>query len=1166
MKLRISVLAIVLSAALTISWSGLFAQTNRAESWGDASWIWDSPGANSNPQSDDPRYFRQKFTLAETPTKAQLWVTADNTYTAYVNGKKVGSGSEWAKVDKYEVAKLLVKGPNVVAIEAKNQGGVAGMIARLWVETADKKDMLVTTGAGTKATQSAGNDWTQAGHDDSKWLAASVLGDATLAPWGGGAVAAGPKGKSSDVSSDGKINKHLSAKDEQKEFTLPKGFEIELVALEPTIINPVTLAVDGKGRLLVSESHTYRFGPSGSPVKPYRNPVIRLEPKPQGGFERVLVADGFEDPAMGIAVKDGKLWIAANEFLYQYDYPESGPATNKKLLVKDKNKAWNPFGDFVLENGPDGLLYMSVGNHNIVLEGPNNKVESRGGSGIIVRMNPDGTNMERLVQGLRVPYSFEFDPFGELWVLSNGEGNPNRFVKVIPGVDYHCYSRGKVDNNWLAGNHPLAPPCFELPRGAHTQLMRYYGAAYPPEYTGSLLLDNWGAHGFHGPNRAVFRYVPDERGQIKLKEPFVSCNDPHFRPAHIVLDNDGNLLIADWYGRDDESDMTGRIWRVKYTGKVEPVARLGANPTEKELLAALGSRSHIDREKAMDALVARGDVETLRITAQVAENPLEAAGALWCLTRIRGGEPDVAVLDGTLNSDPRVRRLALDLARRFAQPASEKRRVSTARKFLEDRDPAVRLEAATVLGDAASLVGVIGGEVAKDPHLRYRAAATLAKFATADDFAKLLKSPESDIRLAGFIALDVACWENHPTRKAALAALTDVVGVADAADLAHVVFLIGQHGDTTMLQHLEKLAMRDDVPPTVTGKAMLAYRGIVGKLPPAAGKRFLEGVQKGTIALNNTADQLAVFELLETEGPTAFAIDHLGKAIRANNPQVKPAALALARRFGPKTAAVADSIWPSVLNPKSKSEETLDGLATLARIQSPAPVEPWTKLLHHADPVVRTDAVRWFRAFKDQPELTKVLAAQAPDLVKEDADLQDDLGTVLREVGLSSPAASDDGKRDKAQLAKTTTELLGKWSQAEKTKHAQLGKSVFERALCTKCHTTVTQNTPLAPSLKGVGAQKLDYLVESILEPSKVIKTGFETEVLTTTAGKTLSGLVKDEGTHYRVQNADLDVRVSKKDVEERTVQKRSIMPDGQEALLSRREFVDLIAYLSTLK
>ena len=337
---------------------------------------------------------------------------------------------------------------------------------------------------------------------------------------------------------------------------------IELVADEPLIINPTSpWSVGDQARIRhVSESTPTSYRPQRLADRPFKNPVVRLEPKPGGkGYDRVVVADGFDDPVMGIAVKDGKLWLTANNYLYQFDYPETGPATGKKTLVVDKNKAWNPFGMFVLEFGPDGLLYMSVGDHKVALEGPNNKVDSRGSSGVIVRMNPDGTNMERLTQGFRVPYSFEFDPFGQLWLLSNGEGNPNRFARVIPDVDYHCYTRGKVDNNWLAGNHPLAPPVTELPRGANTQLMRYYGAAYPKEYWGSLFLDNWGAHGFHGPNRGIFRWHPDDKGNIVSKECFVSCNDPHFRPSHIALDPEGNMLIADWYGRDDESDLTGRI-------------------------------------------------------------------------------------------------------------------------------------------------------------------------------------------------------------------------------------------------------------------------------------------------------------------------------------------------------------------------------------------------------------------------------------------------------------------------------------------------------------------------------------------------------------------------------------------------------------------------------
>ena len=130
-----------------------------------------------------------------------------------------------------------------------------------------------------------------------------------------------------------------------------------------------------------------------------------------------------------------------------------------------------------------------------------------------------------------------------------------------------------------------------------------------------------------------------------------------------------------------------------------------------------------------------------------------------------------------------------------------------------------------------------------------------------------------------------------------------------------------------------------------------------------------------------------------------------------------------------------------------------------------------------------------------------------------------------------------------------------------------LGRQVFERAACTKCHTTVTQDTPLAPSLKGIAtAQKAEYLVESVLYPSKVIKTGYETEQIVLKNGKIVSGLVKDEGQFLRVLTADSEARFAKKDIEERHIQKLSIMPEGQEKLLSRQEFLDLIVYLQSLK
>jgi len=1145
--------------------------------WVGAKWIWDQPGADTVPQSDEPRYVRRTFEVKGEVANAQLRVTADNLYTAYVNGNKVGSGNNWSSADAYDVAKHLRPGTNALCIVAQNAGGVAGLIAALHVRTKDNQDFFAGSDDKCKVTRIQDPNWLNADFDDKAWAKAVVLGDPGIGPWhltGGAAVAAGGKTSFDFPAVDPKVKDRQKPEEQTKNFILPEGFVAELVVGDPTVINPVTIAMDGQGRMLVSESHTYRYGPSGSPIKPFRNPVVRLDPDGKGGFKRTLVADGFDDPVMGIAVKGDKLWLAANNFLYTFDYPAEGSATNKKMIVQDKNKAWNPFGMFVLEWGPDGLLYMSVGDHKIALEGPDDKMTGKGNSGIVVRMKPDGTKMERMANGFRVPYSFEYDPFGQMWLLSNGEGNPNRYARIIDGVDYHCYSRGNVDNSWLAGNSPLAPPVVETHRGAHTQFMRYYGGAYPAAYEGSLFFCNWGGHGYPGLNRGIFRWATDDHNNIKTKEPFVLCSDPFFRPAHICLDPDGNLLIADWYGRDDESDMTGRIWRIKYVGKHGSAAAgqpafVKSGPINK-VIAALGSPSIRTRELALEQILDRGDrpVNLLAQHAAQAKEPIGAANALWALLRVGTKESQAAISEGAKHPDWRVRRLAVNILRKHNLPGA----ADVAKVLALDSDPAVRVEAAIARATPeeirSAMIDALDAGAAKDQHLRYEAAFHLAKNADDATFAKLLTSENEDIRLAGLIAVDIAVYEGFDSKKAALESLTKAIETPSKLDLTLALQVLHLDGDASLVPSLGKMLAREDLPAAAMAKGLTLMKSKGGafskNLAAPAVKRFLEGVEKGSIPLTTAADHLLVLEFLESEGPTDFAIKHVAGQIQSGAPTVKPSAHLLARKFGLKGQSMADSLWAGVLQPKAKLDDAVDNITTLTAVEAKPDLSRWEKLLATDDANRRTDAVRAFRAFKGQPAMVKLLRDKADDLVKTDASLKDDLAAVFRELGVDATNLPGPEK-DKGVLTQAAMEAF-KLTVAEKANRAVLGRAVFERSACVKCHTSATQTTPLAPSLKGIASQKADYLVESVLYPSKIIKTGFETEVIVTKAGQTHSGLVKEEGNGYRVLNLDKNVFVPKNDVEERTKQKLSIMPEGQEAQLSRREFVDLILYLSTLK
>jgi putative heme-binding domain-containing protein len=154
------------------------------------------------------------------------------------------------------------------------------------------------------------------------------------------------------------------------------------------------------------------------------------------------------------------------------------------------------------------------------------------------------------------------------------------------------------------------------------------------------------------------------------------------------------------------------------------------------------------------------------------------------------------------------------------------------------------------------------------------------------------------------------------------------------------------------------------------------------------------------------------------------------------------------------------------------------------------------------------------------------------------------------------------------QLLKEGSAALAK--AARRHGDASRGALVFHRPAlsCTRCHTAGENRVLLGPDLAAAGKEATDvYLVESILLPSKVIKKGFQTVVITTTKGKVLTGLLAEERTGAIVlRDAEQDgktITIAKKDIEERKEQTQSLMPDGLVNLLAgRQEFLDLVCYL----
>ena len=145
-------------------------------------------------------------------------------------------------------------------------------------------------------------------------------------------------------------------------------------------------------------------------------------------------------------------------------------------------------------------------------------------------------------------------------------------------------------------------------------------------------------------------------------------------------------------------------------------------------------------------------------------------------------------------------------------------------------------------------------------------------------------------------------------------------------------------------------------------------------------------------------------------------------------------------------------------------------------------------------------------------------------------------------------------------------------SAARRDGDPQRGAVVFYQPYlaCTKCHSAGLSSieSGLGPDLtrleKTITAESL---IESVLEPSKVIRKGFEPIVVQLTDGRTVTGLFVEETSDALVlrdiSRSGESVTLSKSQIEDRVTSKTSFMPAGQvNVLANRQQFLDLIRYL----
>lgn len=219
--------------------------------------------------------------------------------------------------------------------------------------------------------------------------------------------------------------------------------------------------------------------------------------------------------------------------------------------------------------------------------------------------------------------------------------------------------------------------------------------------------------------------------------------------------------------------------------------------------------------------------------------------------------------------------------------------------------------------------------------------------------------------------------------------------------------------------------------------------------------------------------------------------------------------------------------------------------------------------------------VKWFedagRPYGNGASFPRFLANFHADAVKT---LSADESTALADAitAFKSPAPKKPKPTKKPAVVKAwkSADLAPLLAGATRGRNFDRGKEAFTTGQCLACHKFGNEGGATGPDLTAVSSRftRSDVL-DSIIEPSKVISEQFQNTDVRLKDGDVVSGrILEDKPDHLVVLpdalKPDNKVTVKRADIKSVAPSKLSPMPEGLVNILSKDEILDMIAYMES--
>lgn len=494
------------------------------------------------------------------------------------------------------------------------------------------------------------------------------------------------------------------------------------------------------------------------------------------------------DVAGGLLVRKKDAFVAIGPDLWRLDNTnKKGLWTNAKSIATGfaVHIGFGGHGMSSVLEGPDGKIYWQIGDIGANITTVDGRNLPNPNSGVLVRSNPDGTDLEIVASGIRNTHEFVFDHYGNIISSDNDGDHPGeseRLVHIVEGADIGWRS------NWQYGKYTDPKNnLYKVWMDEKLYLPRWEGqAAYiiPP-------IRNY----HNGPTGMVFNpgTALGKKWQNKffLVEFVGNANNSHIwafdlkpkgasfdfqsevdvvrgiLPTGIRFGPEGALYAADWVNGWDAKNY-GRVWKLDVTSKENDLAAERQKTKEyiqmdysKVPLSQLSELLYYGdmrvRQKAQFELVERGDSNAFEQAINQKENQLARVHGIWGIGQLARKTPAFAdKLIGLIqDADPEIQAQAIKTLGDNKYKNAAKAIIPS----LASSSARVQFFAAQALGRMKEaeavkpLLKLVEMNRDQDVYIRHAAVLALSRIGQVEPIVALATSSNRSLRIAAVLVL-----------------------------------------------------------------------------------------------------------------------------------------------------------------------------------------------------------------------------------------------------------------------------------------------------------------------------------------------------------------------------------------------------------------------------